>query len=294
MRIAIATDEISADLETALELALEWGVEGVEIRGYGEGRYPRVSPTLRDLAPRLVRASGLEVTAISPGLFKIPFPAAERPVSFYQWADGRRFADHSGALDLLADHVENLLPQSIEAALELGCPVIKCFGFTPADALLHEVLNLPHPMPPEIVDVMRGAATTVAAAGLTLCVENEMTCWTGTARATMELVEAVGQPNFKVAWDPANAFIAGDGESVVDTFATVASAVELVDFKDVRVDPATGRRSFQVEGDIDWVGQLAALRAIGFDGFVTVETHMRPKLASSRGLVNRLRQLLDS
>ncbi len=294
MRIAIATDEIGADLETALELAREWGVDGIEIRGYGEHRYPRVSPTLRDLAPRLVRESGLHVTAISSGLFKIPFPTNDRPIAFYQWFDSRRLAEHSGALDLLADHIERLLPQSIEAALELDCPVIKCFSFMPADALLHEVLNLPHPMPPAIVEVMRGAAKTAAEAGVTLCVENEMSCWTGTAEATRDLVDAVGEPNFKVAWDPANAYIAGDSGSVLDAFATVASMVELVDFKDVHVDPTTGRRSFQVDGDIDWDAQIGALRDIGYDGFITVETHMRPKLASSRGLIERLRRLLDS
>ena len=36
MRLSLMTDEVSADLETALELAREWKVDGVELRGIGE------------------------------------------------------------------------------------------------------------------------------------------------------------------------------------------------------------------------------------------------------------------
>jgi hypothetical protein len=35
MKISIVTDEISSDVETAIELGLEWGVRDFELRGIG-------------------------------------------------------------------------------------------------------------------------------------------------------------------------------------------------------------------------------------------------------------------
>ena len=47
------------------------------------------------------------------------------------------------------------------------------------------------------------------------------------------------------------------------------------------------------EGIIDWCGQLAALRADGYDGFITVETHFGPKVSASRRSAAWVKTTLD-
>jgi sugar phosphate isomerase/epimerase len=46
------------------------------------------------------------------------------------------------------------------------------------------------------------------------------------------------------------------------------------------------------DGIIDWQGQLVALAADGYRGFVTVETHFGPKVAASRRSVTWVREAL--
>ena len=46
------------------------------------------------------------------------------------------------------------------------------------------------------------------------------------------------------------------------------------------------------EGDIDWRGQLTALRRDGYDGFYTIETHFRPKVAGSKACHEALARML--
>lgn len=293
MDIALVTDEVSADLDTALELARAWGVEHVEIRGVGDGRYPRVGDALRALTPRLVREHGVRVVALSPGLFKQPYPDADGPLSFYQWSNVARAGGLAAGRAALEDQLERLLPESIEAALELDCPVIGCFAFSSALLPLHrEMLGLGEEIPEGVVEVLREAARRCAASGLVLAIENEMTTYATTAAVTAELIRRVDEPNVGIVWDPANAYLGGDATPFPDAYAAVKGLVRLVHFKDVRFDDAAGRREFCVEGEIDWAGQVAALRADGYDGAISVETHMRPKVAPSRALVERLRGLL--
>uniref|UniRef100_UPI003F49610B sugar phosphate isomerase/epimerase family protein n=1 Tax=Nonomuraea bangladeshensis TaxID=404385 RepID=UPI003F49610B len=291
----MVTDEVSADLDTALELIRSWGIQHVELRGVGEGRYPRVSSSLRALTPQLIAAYEMSVVALSPGLFKFPLGNADDPPMFYQWASSERHRATAAAQALLEDHLDNLLPESIQAAVELGCPIITCFSFSPpGPALYREMLGATDEPPLQVIEALREAGRRCAEAGLILAVENEMTCWGATAARTADIVRAVAEPNVGITWDPANAYLSGATEPFPRPYEEVADYVRLVHFKDVRVDPATGRREFCVQGDIDWAGQIAALRMAGYSGAVSIETHMRPKVAPTAHLADRLRHLLGS
>ncbi|WP_158581397.1 sugar phosphate isomerase/epimerase family protein [Actinomadura spongiicola] len=292
MDVSIVTDEVSADLDTALELARSWNVTHVELRGVGDGRYPRVGRELRATTPRLIREYGVSVAAISSGLFKIPFPDRAAPLSFYQWSTSASLRALAAAEEALEDHLERLLPECADAAEELGCPIVTCFSFTPGIALHREMLGVSDDVPDGVIEVIREAGRRLAARGLVLALENEMTTWGASAATTAEIVRAVNEPNVGMTWDAANAYLAGDLPPFPDAYRRVADLVRLVHFKDVRTNATTGRREFCVDGEIDWVGQFAALQADGYTGAVSVETHIRPKVAPSRALVERLQGLL--
>jgi sugar phosphate isomerase/epimerase len=66
-----------------------------------------------------------------------------------------------------------------------------------------------------------------------------------------------------------------------------------VHFKDVRRDPDTGARPWTLDGGVmDWEPMLAGLKQDGFGGFVTVETHVRPKVQGTLRTLERLRALI--
>ena len=290
MKLSILTDEVSADPETAIELAKMWGVQAVELRGIGEQRYPNVSPFWRARVPELVRESGLPVAALSPGLFKIPYPHTPAPeMRILRWEDAMVFGRYSSADAFVRSHLEELLPATIEAAKELGARVIVCFSFdrgheVPADA----------PVPDAVVDVLREAARKVGEAGLTLAVEAEHICWGDTGVRTAELVRRVGHPALGINWDPANAYRAGEDHPYPEGYAAVRDLVRHVHYKDAATDARTGVRGFVFDGVVDWAGQISALKRDGYQGYISVETHVRPKVESARRSVERLRALIES
>ncbi|MFW6097571.1 MAG: sugar phosphate isomerase/epimerase family protein, partial [Chloroflexota bacterium] len=114
--------------------------------------------------------------------------------------------------------------------------------------------------------------------------------WADTGARTAAIVQAVDHPALGINWDPGNAYEAGD-RPFPNGYEAVRPYLRHVHFKDVyRLDD--GSHHYAVNGDIDWEGQISALRADGYGGYISVETHMEPKVAAARDTVARLRRLL--
>ena len=283
MKLSVVSDEVSSDTETALEVIASWGVKFVEIRAIGDQRYPEVTDYWRYRLPELVEEFGLSVAAISPGLFRTMPPGHTRPpMSFSRGGDMSRVRQHLEAERLRDHHIERLLPASIEAAQRLGARTIICFTFGRLDHKEGDLVD------EEVIQVMRHAAERVAAAGLTLNIEvSEAT------RRSVDVVRRVSHPALGINWDPANAFNGGEDCVSSAGFELARPFIRHVHFKDVRRDPDTGARPWTLEGGaIDWQPMLAGLKHDGFDGFISVETHVRPKVESTLRTLQRLRALI--
>src|SRR4051794_19145285 len=127
MNVSIVTDEVSSDPETALEIIASWGVKHVELRGIGDQRYPRISEYWEYRLPQLLDEFRLQVAAISPGLFQVEPPGRpRRPMAFSRGADMRIAQAELAAEARRDEHINKLLPASIEAALKLGARSIIC------------------------------------------------------------------------------------------------------------------------------------------------------------------------
>jgi sugar phosphate isomerase/epimerase len=283
MRISLVTDEISADAETAVELGAEWGVRHFELRGFGGERVPMLSDFKKVRLEELVEEYGVQIVAISPGLFKCPFPLGPRERFPLRTFDTALYGRWRSAHDLVKYHREELLPASIEYATRIGAGLIVIFGFDRAG-------RPAGPAPDGVLAALREAAHQAASAGLQLAVEVEDGFWADTGARTAAMLAAVNHPALGVNWDPGNAYVAGD-EPYPAGYQAVRGYVHHVHFKDVARAP-DGRYAYCVEGDLDWAGQIAALAADGYQGYISVETHMQPKVKSARAVLERLRALI--
>lgn len=283
MHISIVTDELSGDPETAFELGLEWGVDRFELRGVYGDRVPRISDHARHRLVRAVRDFGVKITAVSPGLFKLPYPSDQPGHSNLGWMDAGLYGGWRNAQDLLDDHHSRLLPETIEFAAEIGAPTIICFSFSRAGATQGAA-------PSSVVDMLAAAAERCSAAGIDLLVETEEGHWADTGERSAEFVRRVGN-GLGVNWDPANALIDGDVPWPTG-YDFVGPYVRNVHFKDARVYPS-GRWELLAEGDVDWRGQIAALAASGYRGSIAIEPHLSPCVASTRNALDRLRALIE-
>jgi sugar phosphate isomerase/epimerase len=141
-----------------------------------------------------------------------------------------------------------------------------------------------------MIDLLRQAAEQAGAAGVELLIEVEAGFWADTGARTAAIVEAVGHPALGINWDPGNAFEAGDCP-IPEGYLAASAHVRHVHFKDVR-QREDGSYQYAVDGDIDWEGQLSALQDDGYAGYISIETHMAPKVAAAYQMVRRLQRLL--
>lgn len=291
MHVSIVTDELSADPETAIELGVEWGVRHFELRGYYSDRVPEISAYQRRHLRAALDDYGADVIAVSPGLFKFPYPGADSPRASLAWMEREQDQSWEQAQTLLRRHLDELLPAACDYAAELGAGMVVAFSFARPASQPAE----PRPEPPAgVVASLRRAAELAAAHDLQLVIETEAGFWGDTGEHTAALVRAVDHPALGVNWDPGNVLAAG-AEPYPAGYAAVRGMVRHVHFKDARPAPAGvpgAEPEWTIDGVIDWTGQMNALAADAYQGYISIEHHMRPKVASARASLERLRTLI--
>ena len=185
----------------------------------------------------------------------------------------------------LEHHVDELLPASIEAAKQLGVRTMVCFSFSRTG--LDENASLPDEgiqILPARCRESRGGGHHYRHGGgpLGLREHQHPGCGHRAARRSSLVRHQLGSRQ---------RLRRGRGPAIPDGYANVRPYVRHVHFKDSKVDPATGQRPWTLEGGvIDWAGQIAALVKDGYQGYVSVEHHVRPQVKASIYTLERIRR----
>ena len=87
------------------------------------------------------------------------------------------------------------------------------------------------------------------------------------------MLAALDHPNLKVVWDPANALVAGENPFPEGYRLLAPGRIVHVHAKDCFVKDHTPTFGPLGECGVDWKGQIAALVADGYHGWVSLETH---------------------
>jgi sugar phosphate isomerase/epimerase len=101
--------------------------------------------------------------------------------------------------------------------------------------------------------------------------ENEKEIYGDIPRRCLDVVESVGSPNPKVAWDAAN-FVQVGIRPFTEGYAMLRPYLEYVQIKDALL--ATGDVVPAGRGDGEVVETIRELRRDGFDGFFSLEPHL--------------------
>jgi len=267
VKVCVITDEISSDPETAIELALEWGIRHFEIRGLWGRRVPDVEPPQQERLKKLLTQYGVDVVAISPGLFKVN-------------------VEDEGSVK---DHLAHRLPRSIELAKSLGTNLLIIFGFIGKRESYDEYFDW-------VVDTLRRAADYAEKENMVLALENEPICLADTGERTAKLVEAIQRENFLVNWDPCNAYHIEE-HPFPNGYRKVRDLITHVHLKDCITDKESGRKKYVPigEGEVGLRDQIRALKSDAYHGFVSIETHFAPRVKGTRecweGLLRILKEM---
>jgi len=125
----------------------------------------------------------------------------------------------------------------------------------------------------DVVKAELDLANKAKSAGLIIGLENEHACNVGTAAETAKVLQAAQHPNLKVVWDPANALVGAENPFPHGYSLLPKDRIVHVHTKDCHMEghkPIWGPLGTRA---VDWKGQIAALLADGYNGWLSLETH---------------------
>jgi sugar phosphate isomerase/epimerase len=292
--LAVITDEIAPDLETALPIAAELGLHVVELNQVGEKNVADLTREEQARARELLEAAGMRVVAVGPPCFKA---CVLDEVA----------VDGVGADPVFREHLATLR-RAVTAAHAFGAAFVRVFSFRRAGMVglgnpsprLPEGGPIPEAMLDRIAAGLRLACEVAEEGDVTLVLENVRSCWGNSGVNARRILDAAGSPRLRALWDPGNDYVSG-GVPYPDGYEAVRPYLAHVHLKDARVlDPATGRTAWEAvgAGEAEAGTQLRALSRDGYTGVVSLETHWRAPgqdaVRSTRRSMEGLRRLLEA
>ncbi|MGA7410179.1 MAG: sugar phosphate isomerase/epimerase family protein [Bryobacteraceae bacterium] len=255
--IAAITDEFSADLSQAIPVMKEIGMTAVELRVVGGKNIMDLTCDELKRAKEQLYAADLAVVSIASPLLKCILPGGGEV--------DRRFQQDVFASQHTYEDQPRLAEHAFELAHFFGAGIVRVFSYWRTvqpercfDAVVKELAAL---------------VELAAKADLLVGLENEQACHIGTAAEARRVLDAVPNPHLVAVWDPANALVAGeipfpDGYRLLPSHRV--GHVHAKDCQMIGHQPVWGPLGTR---HVDWKGQVSALLADGYKGYLSLETH---------------------
>ena len=252
--ITIISDEVSQDLPIIQAFLREFKLPGIELRSLNGRAFKDLN---RADVTELVTASQAEGWRV--------FGCAT-PVFKCELDDGAAIVAH-----------REIFKRSLDVARELKCDLLRVFTF----------LRTPHPAEPakqaRVIEHLAGLVDLAAGSGVRLGVENEHSCLAATAGETLAIVAPLPVDRVGVIWDPCNVLYVPDAVPATPADLTrIASRLFHLHVKDAVRHASRTPVSKHIAsgtpvgiGEVDWRAHLRALRATGYAGLLSLETHWR-------------------
>jgi sugar phosphate isomerase/epimerase len=244
----VITDEISQDLSVAIAMARHFRLDGIELRNVWGRRVDELDRAEVDRISGLAGDSGLQIAAIAAPCFKCDL------------GNAAQYREHIG-----------ILRSAIRVAHALGTPYVRMFTFW-KDRALTGVFG-------EVLASFHEPVRIASSEGTTLVIENEASTFIATGEQLARFLSEIGTPVVQALWDPGNAYYDDLRERAYPIgYEALRGHIVHVHLKDCATSPSTGKLEWCVlgQGEVDVRGQLSALSADGYQGYVSLETHYRP------------------
>ncbi len=281
-KLGVITDEITQDLEKALEFSARYSLAYCELRElWGRNIMSLASADLQR-ARQIIDKHHFYVSEIASPLFKYNLPEMPAQPSERRDTFMASFTDQD---------TEDLLKRSFEIARLFGTDKVRIFSYWRVDD--------PEKAYPHIRARLAKAAGIAAQNKILLLLENEPACNVGTGKELGRMVRDINSPTLRAMWDPANAVVLNE-IPYPDGYRHVRGLFPHIHVKDVKRDPATGKTSWLPvgKGSVDFHGQFQALARDGYTGTMSLETHYRRPdgnaLESTRESLEGLLKILNS
>lgn len=261
MKLAIISDEVSQDFERVIAFARDFQLDGIEIRSVWDKGPAKLADNDVETIDRMVRDAGVEICGVATPVFKCDI---ENPAE-------------------VAEH-ERIFERCLQLAEQWNAPLLRIFtgwrrdnpaALYPATAQLVRERLLPR----------------IAGKPFRLGIENEYSTNVGSGDEVLGFFkELKGAPQTTLVWDPCNVlYMDGPNDLLRVDYPKVKHLVghfHVKDSKRVSGGETPAEPCRVGDGDVRIKEHFDALKADGYNGWVSLETHWRPQKALSEKETN--------
>ncbi|MGE5549582.1 MAG: sugar phosphate isomerase/epimerase family protein [Bacteroidota bacterium] len=246
---AVITDEISQDFARAVEVAREFGLEGVELRSAWDKNPHELGKEerrrIRDLAGR----AGLSIPCVAGPIFKC------------QLYDERDYQEHLTVLE-----------RCLDVAHELGAGLVRGFTFWD-DGDFERAL-------PWIAERLAAIGPTLRAAKVKMVLESDPATAANSHQKLSRVLAMTASDEIKALWDPGNnLYVSGATRPFPEGYELLRPYLAHIHVKDIRrqAGAAEPEACCLGQGEVGYARVFPRLVADGYDGWLSLETHYRKR-----------------
>jgi sugar phosphate isomerase/epimerase len=233
-------DEISPDLDVQCRVLTDLGIRYIEFRSAWNVNVLDLDDAQLETVRATLSRAGIGVSSVGSPIGKI------------------------GIHDDFDAHLVRMR-RAVHVSEVLGAPYIRLFSFyLPGgdDPASHR---------DEVLRRMTALAQVAEGHDVVLLHENEKAIYGDVPQRCLDLVESVGSPVLRLAWDPAN-FVQVGVKPYTDGYATLRPYLEYLQVKDALLADGTVVPAGEGDGEVEQT--VRALSADGYDGFCSMEPHL--------------------
>jgi len=258
-KLGIINDEISPDLEEALDFIASYSLSYVELRTIGGKNIMSLSQSEIESAKKVIDKHHFHVSDIASPIYKWNLPEMPAVSSEKHDAYNAHFTEQDA---------EDLLKKSFEMARFLGTEKVRIFSYWRVED--------PDKAYPFVLERLKKAAALAEQNKILLVLENEPSCNVGTGKELGRMLRDINSPWLRGNWDPGNAVELNE-VPYPDGYNHVRGLFSHMHIKDAAHDPKTGRTHWRPVGGgvVDFHGQFQALIKDGYHDTMSLETHYR-------------------
>lgn len=245
MKLSFITDEATQDFSAAVRFAKEYGFDGVELRSIDDTPIDMIPlDKIREYMAVLTE-NGLEVSNLASSFYKC------------ELEDENAIRDNIAKLERLCDIGD-----------AMNCHTIRGFGFFKKESFSTAL--------PKIVARFEEPLRILEKRGKRLLLEADPSIYTTNHRLLTELLKAIGSPLVGAIYDPGNDIYDPEGEiPYPDGYRFVSAHIGHVHIKDAVLINGEAECVKIGTGLVDYPGLLQSLKADGYQGYCSLETHYR-------------------
>lgn len=240
-KLSAFADEISPDLSEQVATLVQEGIHLVDLRSVGGTNVVDMGVPALETVQTALEHQGLHVSCVASPIGKV---------------DVR--ADFEG-------HLERFT-RALLAARILGARSVRIFSFYIPQG------EAPSHYRSEVLRRMQRMVTMAEQANILLLHENEKRIYGDLPERCLDLLQSIGSPNLRMAWDPANFIQCGVAQPFTAGFAALRPYIAYVHVKDAKHNGSVVPAG---QGDAEWPQTIGALQRTDFDGVFAIEPHLR-------------------